>query len=303
VWVLAVGFALAFGAWLFHHDWAAVFGPLAGEDPRIIAFGDSSLRAATLSSRGMERLARDSGARGLHFIRITQGDAQLHTFLPLLESAIAARPDVLLLDSWILLHPLRRGAEELHRAYQRPVPRTKLPSPVGNLRLVLAANPPGVKRRFLFGWLRDLLGHRDALDPSARRAPPRCRPATWDANLARSVQRWPAGRLEEAPPLVLASAERLLERARTEEVRIVIVDIPRAEPFESLTGVQQKRRLTRELVEAWVADGRVRYLPKDGPGERDHYCDGIHMKFAGKLAFSGWLLRELANEAEGLRSP
>jgi len=280
--------------------------PTDGSALRVIAFGDSALASAVLPSEEMQREARERYGFELRFLRLTTPRSLLPRILSSLPAAIAARPDVVMIESWLIANPGTPQEEEVYRSFRADRP----PGVVDGVQAVVE-QPSLVlaHQAFVFNQLTAVLDTSPPEDASAlesapaeRNARPHRRPrGALQCNehgrrrlLVSNDRRWRGSAVESIDPLVQETLETLLQRGARAGVRVVFFEVPRAPQIEDLPGVRRKREVTRALLERYAAQGRAAFLPFPGALGGENTCDYVHMSERGRARYASWLLPELA---------
>jgi hypothetical protein len=217
----------------------------------------------------MEALAASQGLGDVVMLKVIGTRAIISDFDPLLDDIFAAHPDVIFLDSSLVIEARRWGG--------------RLTLWLNYLRWLRAGREP---------W------RTDGRDPVAvQKFDPPCNP-NWqmdEGNLAW----WKRERKDRftyrSTGPAADSARAFVARAEREGTRLVIIEIPLNEVLEQSRSRREDphaKTLLRELT-----SGRnVSYREFEGGLTAADYCDPVHLDLSGRQRYSVWVTWLLAME-------
>jgi len=231
---------------------------------RVIAIGSSLFRRGMLYDTKMEAFAKENGLEGLAFLRLTRHDSDISNYEPFFDKVIAARPDIVLIESDSLFYV--RLPRDFYREYPDSLRRVLLKS-LSAKSLVLPA-----------AAAHELDSETDPPIPIEQLKASH----SHEAGLRNLKQRVPAD-----PDRV----DALLRKAAEAGVRIVILDMRREPGFEKLAGINTEQAAA--LLKGIPEEYGVRLTSQPGELGREYYWDYAHLNEDGRLRFSLWLVSVL----------
>lgn len=241
---------------------------LGGAGPRIVALGNSLLYRGIWFDGTMATVAARYGAPNWHFLRIVRSMGGYRNFTPLFEPILAARPDLLILQSDLLLENVQ------------PIGYGEYLSYSARSWLRQATGRPSLQRTAVIDQLRD---RED--NPPFRRS---------DAVLARYVAARPYALPLPAP--ARAEIEELLLLAKAAGIRVVVLDLPRSAASREAVAVC-RRGSGGDATEAWLRQGDLAtWLECPLAFDDDCFYDYAHLNAAGRDKLVSWLVGALARE-------
>ncbi|MBW2288543.1 MAG: hypothetical protein JRG80_03700 [Deltaproteobacteria bacterium] len=293
-----------------HRMRIAEFALQRADHPRtlhVIALGDSSLRNALFFGHEMEQYSLANGGPELRFLRITHPRAKLNEFLALFDAILAAKPDLLVIQAWLLPDRMTEKRRLRHLSYQAGeipsfgISRKQHREQLLHHRKTLQHQAWIVDRVIakLGSWIgyETGLGRRFA-DRQRRYA---CYPAYRDDQLSAREGAHPASGEFAVDPTAAATIDLLVEQAAAAGIRLVFVDIPVASPIAELPGIRRKDMMQRDFFASHSGNPTFDHWIFDRTIPDADFCDWIHLARQGRSIFSSWFverLQRVAAEAE-----
>jgi hypothetical protein len=251
---------------------------------RIIAIGGSLLICAVPSDEEMESLAQHEGYGEIRFLRLSRIQSSFEHFLPMMERVIAARPDILLIDSDILSFRLQqpehskwleeygefcreRLKESLHR-FDRHRSQSRSDREMAALTGAALLDSLPARNAQFFSSYREVIVHRK-----------------------------PRGALSPGDPILAR-----LKLARARGIRVILLELPRSRQAEMIMParhLQKSRELRRQLEQ----ECGVRTLEFPYRFPLDMYRDYSHLTGPGAERYSRWLIAQTVEMAGGKGRP
>ncbi len=272
----------------FVADPSADRGPL-----RVIAFGDSALVRATLDPPDQTYTVRETEQLSLHLLPVGYPSALFDRVLRGVDLALAAAPDVLMIDAWLIDYPVDAAAAARLQSFAAE----------GSLRAgveQLFEQPSLVLEHQAF--LFDRLSREPVAEPQQRTGPPAKRPVRRRGRFKRTdrprllgeyERRWTERAVAEIDPTMRRAIEILLERSAAKGIHVVFFEIPRGAEMEALPGMRLKRKVTRALLRQYVAQGRAAFFEFSGELSDEETIDYIHFTEVGRERYLSWLIPQL----------
>jgi hypothetical protein len=234
--------------------------PGMGSTFRVIALGNSFLYRATFLDSRMERLAEERELPGLRFLRVTRAGGRLPHFEPLRYEIMDARPDLLVIQTGLLLkEPL------LARVYPQFL-------------------------RFWIGRQIDSFKGRRRPNPNVNLQPDDETPRQWRQDRAAFGQF--ARFFKEQYKKGWSDPDRVapwIDEALRKGVPILLLEMPRSIPVHTMTEQGSFRTFHEALPKQW--NGVVLSYPV--PLAIKHFTDFTHLNAHGRDLYSDWLLGAL----------
>lgn len=233
---------------------------------RVIALGTSLMYFDTFFDGKMDAFARSRGYERLRFLRIARARGSFEYFSPLLESILAARPDVLIIEHDLLFYRWAADGQDLPGFIKERIKSFfGIPFKPNHLILLDGNLEPGTP-------VMDPAGFADpekfiAMRPLA---------TGWDGEV-----------------------EDFLDRARGRGITVVLLKMPRAPLAERVLAPEAYRGVIEARMKRYRALG-ARELVFPEELDLSHYLDYSHLNEKGREIFSRWLvvrLEELGREA------
>ena len=290
-----------------HRTRIAEFARQRADHPRalhVIALGDSSLHNALYFDGEMEQFSLATGGPEIRFIRITRPGALLFEFLALFDAILAAEPDLLVLQTWLIPDHITRKRRRLHLSYQAgEVPdfglsRKRHRRQLLRGRMTLQHQAWIVDR--VIAKLGSWIGYESGLGNRfiARQREDACFPTSRGEFSAGRERAYPPDGEFDVDPTAAATLDLLVEQAAAAGTRLVFVDVPVSSPIAELPGVRRKVATQRDFLtsktgkpafEHWIFD---RSIPDSA------FCDPIHLSPRGRSIFGSWFVEQLQRVAE-----
>lgn len=229
---------------------------------RVVALGNSLLFHGTLFDRDMESLARTHHVRAFSFLRIARNAGEQSHFSPLLEALWHASPDLLLIQSDLLLFVRESSVDDEDVDYRH------------YLKALLSGKVTHQRGKNL---LENNKVEKVATNRGKRR-------------LGKAVARF--RKLQEKASVDLDEFKKLLAQARQNGVQIVILDVPRYFAVEQVR-TEDKNTNRLELIRMLREELHLPWLTLPGQLSADCYRDYAHMNARGREQYSRWLLLEI----------
>lgn len=275
----------------------------------IVLLGDSSLRNATFFDAEMDRSVREHGGPATHFLRIVVPSGSLHDFVGLFRDILAAQPDLLIVQSWLL--PVRSSTKQRswHRAYREGKPFDHGRSRKRHRERLLSGDRMVEHQTWIFdrvvaraaGRLRveSGLGRRF----EAQRRGLFCNPGRGDELLQRRARRYPPGGSYDVDPAAATTVDLLLAQAAEVGATLVFLDVPVTSQIAEMPGIQQKAARQRSYFALHASHPNFGHWRFEQPLPDAEFCDPVHMSRSGRRSYQGWLARRLQAFAEERSTP
>ncbi|HEX5078209.1 MAG TPA: hypothetical protein VFV80_03595 [Geminicoccaceae bacterium] len=230
--------------------------------PKILLLGNSRLKYGTLGEAELGELAAGLGHGRMRFLRLVNNWAVFEDFAGLEPTLLAARPDVLVLQTELLA---QERAEPARAVLLRDYAEWSM---VGRGPW----NPGDVDQAELqYGT------------PCTRESGPKA---------LEERRRWVGRWLRVEPDGASAQlAERFVRRALAQQITVILLQVPRTSAMEEAT-VAENRQIQTAVDRLMAAYPQIRLLAPAGPSDR-RYCDLVHMDETGRRSFSRRLLDAL----------
>ncbi len=227
---------------------------------RVIALGNSLLYRATFLDSRMETLAEERGLSCLRFLRVTRAVGRLSHFEPLRDEIMDARPDLLVIQTDLLL-----TEHSLARVYPQFL-------------------------RFWIGRQMDSLKGPRRPYPNANLQPDEETPRQWRQDRAAFGQFARFFKRQRRKGWI--DPDRLaawIDKALREGVTVLLLETPRSVPVHTLIEQSAVKRVQEPLPKQW----ETIVLSYPVPLPLTYFTDFTHLNARGRDIYSDWLLDAL----------